>query len=139
MSGVVAPDAMNALEVTATFPGSLLTSVMETPPAGAGAAREMGQAIDCADPTVLLAGAKSLGIPDAVTTVTAALTEAIAVAVAVTVEKPAATGVTETLALVALAAKVTVPGTMAADGLLEESETESPLEGAGAFSVSVRN
>jgi hypothetical protein len=58
--------------------------------------------------------------------------------VAVMTAEPAALHVTGTLKLVAFAVKLTFEGTVATPELLELRETDKPLAGAGADSVSVR-
>jgi hypothetical protein len=72
------------------------------------------------------------------TTVTVAVAGAMLAALAVMVAEPAATPVTGTVAVVAPTAKDTVPGTVAAAGLLELRFTVTPPAGAAADKVSVK-
>ncbi len=135
VAGVVAPGAMETLAGAVTFDVSLLVRFTVTPPGGAGCGRVTGNAADWPSPTVVLAGAL---IGGSGVTVTLAVALAIPAALAMMVAEPGATPVTRTSTLVALAAKVTVPGTVATAGLLELRLTVNPPAGAGAGRFSVR-
>ena len=107
-----------------------------TPPGPAAVASVTGYCRDCPTPSARLAGVCIGAEADATVTVAVAVPKFGTVAV-ITVE-PAATAVTGTLTLVALAAKVTVAGTVATLGLLELRLTVRPeLAPADRFKVSV--
>ena len=116
--------------------GSLLASVMTTPPAGAAAPKVIGKLTVSPGANVTFPG-KS--IPPAADCVTATLAVALATfgALAVIVTDPAATPVTGTTTLVIPVPKPTVAGAEATVALLELRLTTSAA-GAGADRFSVR-
>src|SRR6266404_683978 len=119
VAGAVSPAPISRVAGdTDTFDGSLLTRVSVRPPAGAGEGSVMESPMDWPRPSPMLDGTT---IAPRFTTVMLAVVSAsagrrLAWTTAVAADAPAVTG---TLALVALAAKLTVAGTLAADGLLE--------------------
>ena len=116
--------------------GSLLASVMNTPPAGAAVPKVTGKLTELPEVTVTLAGSR---IPPAAGCVTATLALALTMpgALAVMVADPAAAPATGTGTLVAPVPKFTVGGTVATLALLELRLTASPA-GAGADKFNVR-
>jgi hypothetical protein len=97
--------------VTVSFVISLLASATVTPLGGAGADNVTGKGTDCPGPTVRLGGRS---IVPGLTTVTGSLVSAIfGKSLAWMVALPSATLVTGTVALVDLAGKATVAGTVA--------------------------
>src|SRR5579884_2451770 len=117
-----------------TLDVSLLDRLTVTPPAGAADGRVTFNAVDWPSPTLLLAGTP---IVPGLTTVTDAVAFDMFDAVAVMVADPGATPVTGTFTVVALAATVTLAGTLAAAVLLEFNVTGIPPAGAGPESVRV--
>ena len=118
---------------TVTFEGSLLVSVMKTPPAGAGLTKVTGNGAESPGATVVLAGTMM-----SLRTVTLAVALAMPGALAVIVAEPGPTPVTGTGTLVAPAANVTVGGTLATAVLLELRLTVKPPAAAGPDRFSVR-
>ena len=112
--------------------GSLLINATVTPPAAAGAPRITGIVEDC--PTPSANGLAGRPITPGVT-VTLAVVLAMLEPLAVTVVEPAAAPVTGTVTLVALAATVTLCGTVALVGSLE---LRLIVTGAGAAADRVR-
>jgi hypothetical protein len=115
-----------------TFPGSPLSSVTVTPAAGAGADSVTGK--DTAWPGATVTFAGRLIVPGLLTVTVAVAPEILGeAAVAVIVAVPAATPCTKKLGLVvALAAIVTLAGTVAIAVLLDASVMGRPPVGAGA-------
>jgi hypothetical protein len=135
--GAVTPCGMKIFSgATVTFEVSLLVSVMNTPPDGAGFAKVTEKFTCWPGATVVLAGRM---IPDAAGEETIALAVAFPKpgVIAVIVAEPAATPVTGTFTLVAPAANVTVAGTVATPVLLE-LRLAVRLAGAGPDRFSVR-
>jgi hypothetical protein len=107
-----------------TFPVSLLASVRFTPPDGAAVDSITGKAADWPDTIAVLFGNMIVAEPS---TVTVAVASAISGALARMTAEPGATPVTGTLAAVAVAPKITVGGTVATLGLLDDRATVSPF------------
>jgi hypothetical protein len=135
VAGLVAPPAMNTLEVTVTFEVSLVVSTTVTPPDGAAEDRLNAKLADCPTPTMTFAGRL---IAAGCVTLTAAVALAMLLALAVIVTAPTATPVTGTLALVEPAANTAVGATDATAGLLELKFTVRPPAGAPLDNSSVR-
>ena len=113
-----------------TLDVSLLSSEIMTPPAGAGFISVTASGATCPGSTVTLAASIKSG---AAPTVTVALASGIlGKALAWIVVVPGDLPVMVTLALVAFAANVTVPGTLAVPGFSEFRLTVKPPSGAGA-------
>ena len=131
VAGVVEPVAMNTLAgVTLTFDGSLLASVTVMPPAGAAAGSVIGNATDWPSPTLALDDTRM--VPGLTTVTLAVVSPTLGRALAWIAAEPIPTPVTGTVTLVALAANVTVAGTMATPELLELRLMVRPPAGAGA-------
>ena len=110
--------------------------VTVTPPAGAGVPNVTAKVAACVGPTVTFAGRP---MEPGATTVTLAVVSAMfGVELAWIVVVPGATPVTATVAVLVLAAMVTVAGTVAAAVLLELKLIVTPPAGAGADNVNVR-
>src|SRR5271165_2460818 len=121
---------------TVTFVVSLLDILTLTPPGPAALGRVMLKGVTWPMPTLTLEGTP---MPPALWTVTLAVVFAmLGREQALMVAEPAATPVTGTVVLVALAAKVTVAGTVATLVLLELTLTVRPPAGAGAERFNVR-
>ena len=135
VTGLVAPAAMNTLDVTVTFEVSLVVSTTVTPPVGAAEDRLNAKLADCPTPTMTFAGRL---IAAGCVTLTAAVALAMLLALAVIVTAPAATPVTGTLALVEPAANAAVGATDATAGLLELKFTVNPPAGAPLDNSNVR-
>ena len=122
---------------TVTLLVSPLDSDTVTPPAGAAEGRVMARAVDCPMPTFVVAG---MPMVPAFTTVMLAVAFATfgVIVLAVMVAEPAATPVTGTVTLFALAAIVTVAGTVAAAVLLELRLIVTPPAGALTDKLRVR-
>lgn len=136
VAGVVCPAAIAMFAGdTATLELSLLTSVMITPPGGAGEGNETGKGNELPRPKVMLDG-KTIGA--ALTTVTPAVLSGAPAALAWMVAVPGATPVTGTTTLVANAPKLTLPGTVAIVVSLELRYTVNPPAGAGDGRLSVK-
>ena len=121
---------------TVTLAVSLLDRATVTPPDGAAAGNVTANAADWLGPTVTFDGRPMV---PALTTVTLAVVSAkFGRELAWIVVVPSATPVTVTVALVALAAMVTVAGTVATPVLLELRFITTPPAGAGADKFSVR-
>ena len=131
MAGVVEPAAMITLAgVTLTFDGSLLASVTVMPPAGAAAGKVIENATDWPSPTLPLDD--TWIAPPGLATVTLAVVSAtLGRALAWITAGPIPTPVTGTDTLVALAANVTVAGTVATVESLELKLMLRPPAGAG--------
>src|SRR5215472_16258189 len=111
VAGVVCPAAILTLAGdTVTLVVSLLLSVTVTPPAGAAVPRVIAKAADCPGATTTLEG--KVMVPGAATVTLAVVSATLGRALAWMVVVPGATPVTGTLTLVALAAKLTVAGTV---------------------------
>ena len=121
---------------TTTIEGSLLASVMNTPPAGAAVPKLIGKLTVSPGAKLTLPGTS---IPPAAGCVTVKLAVALAMfgALAVMVADPADTAVTGSTTLVEPVPKLAVAGTVATAVLLELRLTTSPA-GAGADRFSVR-
>jgi hypothetical protein len=114
----------------------LLDMLTLTPPAGAAAGRVMLKGVTWPIPTVTLEGTM---MPPTICTVMLAVVFAmLGREAALMVAEPSATPVTGTVVLVALAAKVTVAGTVATLVLLELRLIVRPPAGAGADRFRVR-
>ena len=137
VAGVVCPAGMVTLtgEIV-TLLLSLLDSVTVTPPDGAAVPNVIGNATDWLGPTAMLEG--SVIVPGATTVMLAVVSATLGKKLAWRVVVPGATPVTVTVALVALAAMVTVAGTVATPVLLELRFITTPPAGAGADKFSVR-
>jgi energy-coupling factor transporter transmembrane protein EcfT len=136
-SGVVKPCATKRVDGnTVAIEALLLTSVMNTPPSGAGVPSATGKFVVSPGDNVTLAGKT---IPGTATGVTVTLAVALAMfgALAVIATNPAPTPVTGTERLVAPVAKLAATGTEATVGSLELRFTTSPA-GAGVDRLSVR-
>ena len=114
---------------------SLLDSETISPPLGAGADKVTAKVADCPSPTEKLDGKM---IDPKVTTVIVAVASTRFAAVACTIAVPTAPPATDTIALEAFGAKLTVAGTVATEGLFELRATVKPPEGAGAERFRVR-
>src|SRR5664279_4995848 len=116
---------------------SLLDSDTVTPPGRAGFARNTDSPTDSPGDTISPAASE---MSEAAVTFTVAVAFGTlgAPAAAVIVAEPAPAPFTGTLTLVALAAKPTEAGTVAAATLLEVRETVRPAAGAGDDRVKVR-
>jgi hypothetical protein len=136
VAGVVAPAGMKTAGVTVAFEGSLLTSVIVTPPAGAPKGKLRANGTDWP------AGADTPGgrlMPPKSTTVTVAVISGkVGSALACITAGPGATPLTGRGTVVALGANTTVLGTVATVVSLEVVLTVSPLAGAGADRFNVR-
>ena len=128
VAGVIAPwRIVMVAGDTVTLPPSPLTR-LTVKSDGAGAERIMERAVDWPSSTVV-AGMPIWGITTA-DTFTVAVALWIPVALAVIMAEPAATPLTDTVALVAPAAKLTVEGTVALVASLELRLTVNPPAGA---------
>ena len=134
MAGVVAPNGMKTLGVTVTFVGSLLVSVMVTPPDGANVAKFTGNGTDWFVPTVT--GLNGSWINPSSPTVTFTVPLVYPAALAVIAVEPCTAPVSEKAPVVpppgiitTLAGRVTNPPGLA------ESVTDKPLGGAAALRV----
>ena len=136
-AGVVCPAATVTLagEIV-TLVVSLLLKLTVTPPAGAAVPRVTAKAADWVGPTVTPDG--SVMVPGATTVTLAVVSGIFGKELAWIVVEPGATPVTVTVAEVALAATLTVAGTVAAAVLLELKLIVTPPAGAGADRVNVR-
>lgn len=128
MAGEVAPAAMETVAGTIALVVSLLVSVTVTPPAGAGTGSTTLNGTEPPICTVEPAG-RPTGPADV--TVTPMLVWARFVLLACIVVEPKATLVMGTVAVVFVAVKVTVAGTVATPVLSELRFTVMPLAGAG--------
>src|ERR1035437_8158381 len=133
---LVTPSGMRRFDGHAiAIEGSLLASVMNTPPAGAAVPKVIGKLTVSPGAKVTFPGRR---IPPAAGCVTVTLAVALAMfgALAVIVTDPAAIPVTGTAALVIPVAKLTVAGAEATAALLELRLTTSAARaGADRFSV----
>jgi len=137
IAGVVCPAAIvTVVGETVTLAVSLLDRATVTPPDGAAAGNVTANAADWLGPTVTFDGRPMV---PALTTVTLAVVSAmLGRELAWMVVVPGVTLVTGTVTLVALAAIVTVAGTVATPVLLELKLKATPPAGAGADKFSVR-
>ena len=120
---------------TVTFVGSLLTSEMNTPPAGAAVPKVTGKFSVSPGINVIAAG-RIIGA--GLKTVMVAVALARLGPLAVIVAEPVPIAVTGTLTLILFAGMVTVGGTVATPGLLELRLIVCPPAGAAADKLSVR-
>jgi hypothetical protein len=119
---------------TVTFVVSFESSVMNTPPLGAGLAKTTVTVWNWPGPSVTLGGVKVMSLK----TVTVAVASASGGALAVIFAEPTATPVTGTETLLMFAGMVTVAGTVAVPALLELRVTVRPPVGAVPDKFSVR-
>jgi hypothetical protein len=130
VAGAVAPSGIETVVgATVTFEVSLLASDTVTPPAGAGVPKVTANEADWPNPTDRFAG-KPI-IPGTTTITLAVVSGTFGRALAWIVADPAPMPVTGTVTLVALAAKLTLGGTVATAVLLELRLTAKPPAGAG--------
>lgn len=130
------PAGMKTLGVTVALDGSLLTSVIVTPPAGAPTGKLTPKGTDCPAGAETLAG--RLMAPNSTTVTLAVMSGKFGSELAWITAVPGATAVTGSGAVVALAGKDTVVGTVATVVSVELVLTVNPLAGAGADRFSVR-
>src|SRR5579884_3524288 len=137
VAGRVAPEAMvTVLGDTVTLVESLLERVTVTPPFGAGVDNWIASVADC--PSVRLVFCGTVTEPGWATDTLVVVLTIFGVAVlAVMMADPGATPVIGTVALVALAANVTVAGTVAAAVLFDDRLNVKPEAGAATDNTSV--
>jgi len=136
VDGVVAPPAMNTDGVTVAVVGSLVLRVTVIPFAGAAGDKVTGNPADWLGATATFDGRVMLPIAATITPTLAGVIFG-ALLLAVIVDVPLRTPVMGTFTVVAVGAKLTEPGTVAALVFDDPRLTVRPPAGAGADRVNV--